>query len=275
MAKSAYIRPKSLPDFSSPPLSEVVLGVQFQSPIGYQQIHAGDVWRLFKDDYPIVQEHQALAPTFENFGLSTQSMTVPINLISGAMHDRFWFLESDGGNELLQFQQDRLLHNWRKFGSSKYPRFKYMIDKLEKELKLFESFANGLAPQNLNINQCEISFINQILVDDFTGSEAGKWLRFLSFDKNSPNDFNLTLREAINNAQNKPQGRLIVEVGSAIDGNGKKIIQLNLTARGAPDSANIKSALDFLAIGHDLIVNRFAELTTDEAHQKWGRTTNA
>ena len=122
MNKSAYTRPHNLPDFSLPPLSEVVLGVQFQSPIGYQQIHAGDVWKLFKNDYPLVQEHQALPPTFETFGLSTQSVSVPFNFNSGAVHDRFWFVKSDD-HELIQFQQDRIVHNWRKLDNSEYPRF--------------------------------------------------------------------------------------------------------------------------------------------------------
>jgi hypothetical protein len=32
----------------------------------------------------------------------------------------------------------------------------------------------------------------------------------------------------------------------------------------------IDSALDFIEMGHDLIVNRFVELTTDKAHEVWG-----
>lgn len=272
MTASDYDRPNSLPDFSLPPLNEVVLGVQFESPSGYQQIYVGDVWKLYKKDYPIHQEQAPLPPSFETFGLSAQLPTAEFNLFSGAAHDRFWFLDVNG-NELIQFQNDRLLHNWRKLGNSlsEYPRFNNMVSKFKKELVSFESFVNELSPQKLNINQCEISFINQISVDDYTGLEATNWLKFLSFDTKYPDDFSLTFRETILDAQGKAQGRLIIEAGSAVDSNRKKIIRLNLTVRGAPEKADIKSALSFLCIGHDLIVNRFAEITTDSAHHKWGR----
>lgn len=270
MTKSAYSRPKDLPDFSFPPLVEVGIGVQFQPPTGYQQIYAGDVWELFKAEFSTVQEQPPLPPTFETFGLSAQSMTMPFNIISGAVHDRFWFVEPSG-NELIQFQQDRLLHNWRKLGNNEYPRFKYMIDKFEAEVLLFESFINSLASQKLNINQCEISFVNQIPVEDFTGAEAAKWLNFLRFDTILPNDFSLTMREIVNNSSGQSQGRLMIDAGSAIEGNGKKVIRFNLTVRGAPMDTHLNSALEFLAIGHNLIVNRFADLTTDLAHKAWGR----
>lgn len=272
MTASVYNRPNSLPDFSSPPLTEVVFGVQFAPPLGYQQIYAGDVWRLFKKDYPQHQEQAPLPPSFETFGLSAQLSTAEFNFVSGATHDRFWFLDSNG-NELIQFQHDRLLHNWRKLGnlSSEYPRFKNMAAKFEKELDQFETFINDLSPQRLNINQCEISFINQIEVDDYTGLEATNWLKFLRFDTKSPNDFSLTFRETIHDAQGNAQGRLFIEAGSALDSNRKKVIRLNLTVKGAPEKTDIKSALSFLSTGHDLIVNRFAEITTDSAHRKWGR----
>lgn len=275
MNKSIYTRPKDLPDFSSPPLTEVVFGVQFQPASGYQQIYAGDVWKLFRENYPQVQEQGPIAPTFETFGLSSQLTAGQLNFVTGAMHDRFWFLSPGEGNELIQFQHDRLLHNWRKLGetSSEYPRFQYMLEKFSEELNLFEFFTKQSFSEALNINQCEITFINQIDVSDFTGSEAKNWLKFLNFDHISADDFSLTFRETVNGSHGKPQGRLIVEAASALDRKGNKIIRLSLTVRGAPNDSTIKSALEFLTIGHDLIVNRFSDITTSDAHQKWGKVS--
>ena len=267
-------RPDNLPDFRSPPLNEVVLGVQFAPPSGYQQIFAGEVWRLFKDKYPQVQEQAPLTPVFETFGLPSSPFTgqLSLGLMSGAMHNRFWFLREEG-DELIQFQQDRLLHNWRKVADeiSEYPRFEHMIGKLCEELEQLEFYMNGIAPQTLNINQCEVSYINHILVDVDSELNAANWLSFFKFEHNQPEDFNLSFREVILDSAGKPQGRLTVDAVIGLNQNGQKIIQLNLSARGAPKKADIDSAQDFICLGRELIVNRFAELTTDFAHKKWGR----
>ncbi len=80
------------------------------------------------------------------------------------MHDRFRFLSAKK-DELIQFQADRLLHNWRKVGdgSNTYPRFEKMIESFETELQAFESYISSLASQKLTINQCEVSYINHIV----------------------------------------------------------------------------------------------------------------
>ena len=39
-------RPDNLPDFGTPPLVEVVLGVQFATPAGYREVFAREVWAL-------------------------------------------------------------------------------------------------------------------------------------------------------------------------------------------------------------------------------------
>src|SRR4051794_5656712 len=106
------MRPTHLPDFRKPPLNEVVLGIQFNPVPGYSQIYAGEVWGLFRARFPQVQEMPALPPNFETFGIP-QGPQIGFNVLAGASHDRFWFL-SPAGEQLIQFQMDRLLHNWRK-----------------------------------------------------------------------------------------------------------------------------------------------------------------
>ena len=263
-------RPDHLPDFRNPPLNEVVLGVQFGSPRGYQQIYAGGVWNLFRDEFPKVEEQPPLTPTFETFGLPTKGRQ-QIGLITGATHDRFWFLRH-GGDELIQFQQDRLLHNWRKIadGTNKYPRFESMVTRFRNELGQLQDYMNKLSPQTLAINQCEVSYINHISVDsgDFIASD---WLRFVSFVDREPDDFSVGFREVIRDSEGQPFGRLICDAALGIKADRQPVILLTLTVRGAPKGQDINSSIEFLAMGRDLIVCKFAELTTNEAHKKWGR----
>lgn len=263
-------RPNHLPDFRNPPLNEVVLGVQFNSPQGYQQIYAGEVWNLFRSEFSKVEEQPPLAPAFETFGLPTKGRQ-QIGLITGASHDRFWFLRPDG-DELIQFQQDRLLHNWRRVGdeTNEYPRFESMVTRFSEELRRLQGYMNKLSSQTLAINQCEASYINHISLDS-TKFIASDWLRFVAFGGEQPDDFSVTFREVIRDAEGNPFGRFICDASIGLRADRQPVLALTLTVRGTPKGLDIDSSIEFLGMGRDLIVCKFAELTTDEAHKKWGR----
>ena len=246
--------------------------MQFSPPLGYQQIRSGEVWSLFKSDYPVVQEQPPLEPAFETFGLAQYGQIGGrLSFFAGAMHNRFWFLRNDG-DELVQFQQDRLLHNWRKVGdqTNEYPRFERMAERFGAELRRLQSYFNTLSPQSLVINQCEVSYINHIEV----GSgplNLTTWLQGIAFEGIEFDDVNAGFREVIRGENRHPIGRITYEVTTGIKPDGKRMILLNLTARGAPSGSDINSALQFLAVGRELIVSRFAQITTEGAHRAWER----
>lgn len=266
-------RPADLPDFKMPPLNEVAIGVQFTPATGYQQVRVGEVWLLFREDFPSVQELAPLPPTFETFGLPQGERRGPqINFLSMPDHSRYWFISSDE-EELLQFQRDRLLHNWRKVGdkTNEYPRFETLIEKFEKELQTLETYFATLAPQSLNINQCEVSYIHHIQIDDSANvTSAQDWLNFVRFDQLQPEDFTMTFRRVISSSAGKPLGRLIYEAVLGLTAKNEKVVQLTLTFRGAPEGTDINATMAFLKYGRGLIVTSFKEITTDMAHQKWG-----
>ncbi|OWY28489.1 TIGR04255 family protein [Herbaspirillum robiniae] len=265
-------RPDGLPDFLNPPLNEVVMGVQFSRPKGYQQIYAGQVWQLFKDQYPVVQEQPALPPAFETFGLQQQIFPPPpgFGFFSGAMHDRFWFLTSKG-EELLQFQEDKLLHNWRKIGdeTNEYPRFESVIDRFGDELGKLQEFMTTLSGQQLLINQCEVSYINHIVFTEALPTPQ-HWLNFVNFQSISPNDVSMVLRETILDDEQRPQARLTYEI-SIGQKSGQQMMNLGITFRGIPKTPNLPDVLAFLNAGRLRIVTRFAEITTTAAHEYWGK----
>jgi len=265
------MRPVDLPDFGKPPINEAVLGVQFSPPSGYSQIHAGEVWNLFKREYPHHEEYMPLAPVFETFGMHTPPQGSQFEFFNGPLHDRYWFL-SPNRDELIQFQQDRLLHNWRKVGdgSNGYPRFESMIEKFTSELRNFEAYISELSSQALQINQCEVSYINHIVPTEALPN-ASDWLKFLRLDGDNVHGLNLSFRETLLKGENVPLARLICEVGEAMYPDGRRIISLSLTVRGAPQAGSIESAAEFLADGRNIIVRKFTELTTSAAHKEWGR----
>lgn len=265
------MRPSDLPDFQNPPLNEVVIGVQFNAVRGYQQIFAKDVWELFRSEFPRVQELPALAPTFETFGLP-QRQQINFGFMTGAQHDRFWFLTKNE-EELIQFQNDRLLHNWRKVGdrTNDYPRFERMIERFSSEISRLSEYMHSRWAETPQINQCEISYVNHLPRDGDSGDENEHWLRFLTFGSRVPEDYNVAFREVIYSKDGKPSARLICDVNSAIDDKGRKIVILTLTVRGAPKHPTVESALEFLKNGREIVVRAFADLTTESAHKAWER----
>ncbi len=264
-------RPSNLPDFRNPPLNEVVLGVQFMQPRGYQQIRAGQVWDIFRPKFPLVEEHPPLAPVFETFGLSSFAPQFQFGMIP-ALHNRYWFLAQEK-EQLIQFQQDRLLHNWRKVGdrSNEYPRFEAMMSCFESEMDSLETFFDSIEPQQLLCNQAEISYINHIMPNSLESNLVEDWVRFVSFGSSQPDSISLSTREDIVDDNGLPFARLHCDFTTATNPAGGKMLVLSLTVRGAPKDTKIASSLDFLKLGRDLIVKKFAAITTDRAHLIWER----
>jgi uncharacterized protein (TIGR04255 family) len=262
-----------LPEFDAPPLNEVVLGIQFRPANNYQQIRAFEVWDLFRERFPVVQDQPALPSTFETFGLP-QNPQFNLGLISGAMHDRFWFL-TKSGDQLIQFQPDRLLHNWRKVGdqTNEYPRFEKIIVQFQREMTLLENYFKGLGNDRLTVNQCEISYINHIGLDDPTSIVLPQhWLTYVSESHPATDEFLYVSRKVLFDDAGRPIGRLHRESATTVNPLGKKILSLTLTVRGRPSDENADAAVEFITKGRHLIAEEFLAITTQTAQQIWKRT---
>jgi uncharacterized protein (TIGR04255 family) len=121
------VRPDNLPDFTNPPVTEVVLSIQFAPPPAYREVYAREVWAIFEKSFPIIEEKPQLPPSFEVFGgPEMPGMKLNFGILSGVVHNRYWFLVPNK-TELIQFQQDRFIHNWRKVTDNEYPRFEAVV----------------------------------------------------------------------------------------------------------------------------------------------------
>jgi uncharacterized protein (TIGR04255 family) len=260
-----------LPEFDAPPITEAVLGIQFNPPANYHSIQAFQVWNLFKENFPVVQEMPPLPPQFETFGLP--AMPFNFNFVMGAPEQsRFWFA-TKAGDQIIQFQRDRLLHNWRKVGTAAtYPRFETILPSFRDEIEKLQGYARELGNERLSVNQAEISYINQIIVEEQTGPfEPQKWLSFI--DKNDPpvDEFNIAARYVLRNPDGMPNGRLHRESATGTDPSGRRTFSLMFTVRGKPMGDTVDDALEFIADGRHMISKHFLRSTTPEAHKIWKR----
>jgi uncharacterized protein (TIGR04255 family) len=265
------VRPSHLPEFRDPPLQEVVLGVQFRTPDFYQQIYAGRVWDIFREHYPFVEEYPALPPSFETFGPQLQ-MSANIELVTAARHDRFWFISEDG-YQLIQFQHDRLIHNWRKMGvpENHYPRFERMIADFELEINKLQDFMKELGSELLEMNQCEVTYINSFDLSDLSTSRPASWFRGFDLPKGGPENFRYSYNRDMVGRTGSRIGRLYIDAMSATLGTSSPVVQLQLSARGAPEVHDVNGAIEFLRRGREMIVTEFAEITSERAQQEWDR----
>lgn len=263
-------RPEHLPDFDSPPLDEVVLGVQFSPIGGYSSVFARDVWDLFKEQFPGVQEQPPLEPSFETFGGSAPRPGMELRFGPPPLRGRLWFLSKDQ-NHLIQFQEDRLLLNWRKRPNGQgYPRFEGIAASFEQYLNKLQGFFEAAFGTRLDINQSEVSYINVVPVESY--SEAGKWFRVLDLESINSETVSLLCNEVVHDLSGKPYARLIHELHSVVTVDRRvKALRFALSFRGKPAGNDIRAAIAFVRQGREKIVTRFSDLTTDEAHVNWNR----
>jgi uncharacterized protein (TIGR04255 family) len=265
------MRPDNLPEYTSPPLNEVAIGVQFTPAPQYSQIHAGEVWNLFKNDFPKVVEQAPLLPSFETFGLPSPP-TLQFGFGQAAVHNRYWFL-SGNENELIQFQNDRLHHNWRNRGleADSYPRFDNVLVRFSDELTSLEKLMSGYGSEKLVCNQAEVSYINHIPLRE-GANEISNWLRIDGAFASQSSDFNAGYRRVLLDSEKKPLARFTVEAASGYDPLGNSLLMLNFTVRGAPIGNDLQGTIIFLNNAREIIVNEFTAITTDSAHNFWKRT---
>mgnify|MGYP000364255500 CR=1 FL=1 len=259
-----------LAEFSTPPLDEVVLGVQFEPPQEFRSVNVSEVWNLFKDMYPVVEDQPLLMPQFETFGAGFGQAGFQFQFGSAPVGSRQWFVSSDGSS-LIQFQSDRLLTNWRKRPSnSPYPRFDSIMRNFQDNFEKLEIYFDTAFSYDLKINQCEVSYINVIPLESF--SDAVNWLSLCGNGFDGAETLSLNFSKVISNESNAPFARLVVTVQSVLlsDTNGPAV-NLTLTVRGLPSGEGISGARNFFECAREKIVETFSTVTTPTSHAYWGR----
>jgi uncharacterized protein (TIGR04255 family) len=272
---------RELPDFTNPPLVEVVLSIQFAALPALRSAQIGLLWQQLRSEYPQVTEQPVLAPTFETFGTPPRAQ-VPfqIEALLSPPLPRFWFEKPDAP-DLLQIQQDRIIHNWRRQSdnSRAYPRYGSVKAAFVREVKIFTDWLVSEKMGEIRPNQCEVIYTNIIDVgadetySDFMRKLTPLWAgKYVSQPPNILEDANLQLRFMFPK-DDKPTGRLYVQLQAAVrQDTGARVVKLELTARGRPKGETVADAFELLDEERVQIVKTFASVTTTNMHKIWRRT---
>ncbi len=281
--KSVSERPADLPEFDNPPVSEVVLSVQFSELQKYRLIHVGLLWDRFRrSGFNDFSEHLPLEQRYETFGpQETPQPKLKIITSKEMPMPRFWFIK-EGGNELVQVQADRFVRNWRKIGPEEvYPRYEKIRDSFFDELSDLQAFFDEQDVGKIQPNQCEVTYVNLISFDGDTWENPHVALKVFSKSTLDSDDgsarlpkfenANYSARFILSNEQGEAIGRLIVSLRPAISPDELRVLRLEITARGAPITPDLEGVGRFFDFGRDAIVRGFTAITTNEMHELWER----
>ncbi|MBI5868773.1 MAG: TIGR04255 family protein [candidate division Zixibacteria bacterium] len=263
----------SLPKFKSPPVIETVLSVQFTPLDALVTSELGRFWDTIRPRYPTFEIMPPLPSMSEQFGTETSPSSTVMELTSEA-HVRCWFV-SDDKRSLIQLQSDRLIHNWRRIASEdQYPQYTTIRPKFETEWRTFCEFLRQSDLGEPEVNQCEVTYVNHIEVEYADGRRLD--IRQVSplLARNTESGFlpspSVLQWSAVYEMTGK-LGRLHVSFKPALRrSDGKRLVILELTARGAPNGSSLANVLDWFDLGHAWVVRGFKDLTSRELHTLWG-----
>lgn len=270
-----------LPSFRRPPLGEVVLVLQFEQLAKLDLRHIGDLASRFGDKYAKFDTHAPLDPTVERFDGPRAGRAMKIEMVDVPLFPRIW-LTDISGEELVQIQRDRLMHNWRHTPiGAEYPRYPRLRDQFATDWAVLSEFIAERQLGELLPTQCEVAYVNQIEIGSGELAHDDP-SRYFSFFNPVVASYGQAEFEAVtfsmsgvakeNTARGVQVGRLFVEVTSGVNiARRKPTYQFSLTLRGAPLARDLDGVLAFFDFARQRIVRAFTELTTSGMHKVWER----
>jgi uncharacterized protein (TIGR04255 family) len=270
---------RSLPDFENPPVSEVALSVQFEALEQLRTPQIGLLWTEFRQRFPKTEEHAPIDAVIERFGIPRTGLPeVRLEMLETPPVPRVWFL-NEAGTEVIQVQQDRFIHNWRKVGEGDtYPRYEHVRDAFRSELEVFQTILAREQLGQIVPNQCEVTYVNHIVAGN--GWERhGQLSRIVTVFQAAYSDDKLAeLEDArfalryVMTEEGEPIGRLHILAQPVFRrSDNKPMIVLTLTARTRPAGERLDDVTRRLDAGREAIVRGFASITTPEMHRIWRR----
>jgi uncharacterized protein (TIGR04255 family) len=276
-ARSGDSRPV---DFEHPPINEVVFSVQFDGPVIDEVGVLSEFWQTIREDFPRHEKQPPLPPASETFDVPPHPPELQFQLLPAGLPIRYWFLSHDG-TRIVQVQPDRLMFNWRQVtGSEDYPHYDALAPCFDDLLRKFLA-CDAVDDQAAKVSWIELQYINPIQVQESHGTH-GQLARILNFLVPDPSRTTLTDLEdtqlqqrfrIIDDETGEPQGRLYLTAVPAFRANDQApLYVITLLARGKPAPGELIAGVNtFIDKAHDLIVDGFLEVTTDEMHQQWGQ----
>lgn len=244
--------------FQNPPLFEVICGVHFLCEPPLRVVDYGLYWDQTgaRERFPRVEEQVPLTD------LSSGKLVV----VGPGTLPRIFFISPED-DTLVQLQGNRLHYNWRRRRADQpYPRFAQIVKSFLAEWQTFTRW-NLRQERRLELTRFELTYFNLLTHEHgFDGvASLPSLFRFLCPVTLSPVEKQDWVQQQMQFSLRDGVGELTVNTRPGVM-DEHPVLQVDLTARG--DAKGDAEA--WFTSAHDVIVQSFVDLITDEARQRWG-----
>ncbi len=263
-----------LPNYESPPVIEVVVGLQFAPIAKFSNAHLGAFWQyLGPSEWPSVADASVLPLQKETFG-NVSNWGRPLRLkLSQDPASRIQ-IRNRAGNRMVQLQNGQILLNWIGLEGDNYPRFAQVYGEFTGIVERFRAFAQENDLGSLQFDQWEVTYVNKI--PQTIWRTPSDWDFFLPLN-GLPTIPGLIEPESFSGEWHfvipDQKGRLHIQWLHATDSETSEVshIQLMLTARGPvqQDGDLTVNAHRGIELGHQAIVRSFRFMMNDTANAEW------
>lgn len=261
-------------NFKDPPVTEVVLAIQFEHKAIDLEVLA-EFTRRVKADFP----HRAQRPPLPPMEEPSPGVGVPqfsLELVDDFAMPRTWFTSADEA-KVLQLQEDRFVFNWQRPNptDASYPRYQQLRESFRERLGCLEASFKAAGRDVPGTNFCEVTYVNQVPVD--VGGQTLALANILApliapaYDfLPAPANEQYAARFGIEGGADAPRGALFLSAAPVTRPNAEPMYLINLSSRLAPAASDPDSAWRALDLGREWVVKGFVDLTTKEMHERWG-----
>lgn len=268
--------------YQTPPVVEIVCGVQFDALQKLFTPHLGPIWELYKKEgYTGCEEHPPLPRRIEPLHRAPLRQ-ITLNQETGPPFPRIWFLH-ETAEKIIQIQRDLFIFNWRAFKpESQYPGLDSIVNDFEKHFRCFEGF---MMTQSEPIKQLQyqLSYLDHIPKGEGWENLGDLGLILNKLITKSREGHFLDRAENINwrtSFQLSTDARLSVTIRNRTLQQNREVLQAEWTARGPLTSTSIKKnavmlppSREWFTLAREQIRQKFMNLFGEDIQTKmWGKT---
>lgn len=265
--------------FESPPVMQVILGVEFAGPVIAEAAVLADFWNAIREEFPEVKKQPIMQPMAENFDVAQpQQFEVRIGGPGGGP-ERYW-IENEDRSWVVQVQPDRFALNWKRPDeSAPYPRYRAVRERFQDLYGKFIAAADNQLLEENPPSWCATTYANEIAHPDSTDPLHGPIDDILNFIHRPDSDVLPTVedtwirqRRLLRDEGDQPRGRLYIEARPTLTSPPESIpgYRLSLRVVAQPRETSDEGVLDCQDESRDLIVRSFKDITTPKMHVLWG-----
>jgi uncharacterized protein (TIGR04255 family) len=256
---------RRLPEYHKPPVIETALAIEFAPIKDWNIVQYGALWERFRDRYPKVEVYPAPQEFIARPGLDFANPPV-----------RCFFI-GVGENQLIQIRSGAFVRNWRANQQNhQYPRYKTIRPSFQEDLVLFLEFLRQQGFEIPEVWKCEVTYVNHFLRGREWESPSEACRIIPSIAKPIQSEVLSDLQQvsfAGIYALPGDIGQIQFQLQPGIRNDGQEVLQLTITAFGAPKGNGIEQILEWIDLGHFAVVQGFTDFTAADIQETiWERT---